>query len=62
MTDVICSLCSTDSVRWTRMPCTEPQLLCSICHSLLSAGISMSDPAGYVHCSRMATNESTFTS
>jgi hypothetical protein len=44
------------------MPCTKPKLLCSVCHSLLPAGISVFDPAGYVHRSRMATNESTFTS
>jgi hypothetical protein len=44
------------------MPRAKPELLCGICYSLLLAGINLSDPAGYVHCSRMAANESTFTS
>jgi len=44
------------------MPCTKPELLCCVCHSLLLVGTGVSDPAGYVHRVRMAANESTFIS
>jgi len=51
-----------DSIWWTRMPCTKPELLCCVCHGVLLVGIGVSYPAGHVHCIRMAANESTFIS
>ena len=44
------------------MPRTKPELLCCVCHGLLLVGIGVSDSASYVHCIRMAANESTFIS